>query len=156
MKVSIQKTDKLLNRLAGALILVASILFTGCPNKITVKPETFAVTFGAGDHGTVEASVDGKALTSGSVVQKDKTVDFTAKPKDSIYEVEKWTVSGGKFEAKGQPGDTTAKVKVTAETTVTVTFKRKAVPVEKITVTVRNTTTALEDGINGNKLLKGK
>ena len=123
----------------------------GCKqNTSTQKPEVCKVIFSAsGGNGILTATPAGGAETATSplTIEKGKTVEFTAKPQGSSYEVEKWTVSGGKFEAKGQLGDTTARVKVTAETTVTVTFKRQAIPVEKLTVTVRNTTTALEDGI---------
>ena len=87
------RTNRLLSRLAVGLMLAAMALFTGCPNKITVKPETFAVTFNAGEHGTVGATVDSKPISSGNVVQKDKTVVFTAVPEKG-YEVEKWTVNG--------------------------------------------------------------
>ena len=44
---------------AAVLMLAAMALFTGCPNKITVKPETFAVTFSAGEHGTLKAKAEG-------------------------------------------------------------------------------------------------
>ena len=119
MKGTIQKTIKPLSRFAGALMLVASFLFTGCPNKVTVKPEMFAVTFSAGEHGTVGAAVDGKAITSGDVVQKDKTVVFTARPADG-YAIEKWAVNGTTV-----ANNTTASYsrKVTAKTDVKVFFK---------------------------------
>ena len=119
MKGTIQKTIKPLSRFAGALMLVASFLFTGCPNKVTVKPEMFAVTFSAEEHGTVGAAVDGKAITSGDVVQKDKTVVFTARPADG-YAIEKWAVNGTTV-----ANNTTASYsrKVTAKTDVKVFFK---------------------------------
>ena len=71
-------------------MLAAMALFTGCPNKITVKPETFAVTFSAGEHGTLKAKADGVTETNKSPisVEKDKTVVFTAVPEKG-YEVEK-------------------------------------------------------------------
>ena len=119
MKGTIQKTIKPLSGFAGALMLVASFLFTGCPNKVTVKPEMFAVTFSAGEHGTVGAAVDGKAITSGDVVQKDKTVTFTAQT-NAGYEVERWTVND-----TAVANNTTASYshKVTAKTDVKVFFK---------------------------------
>ena len=44
------------------------------------------------------------------------------------YVVDKWTISGSSFESgSGADGSTTAKVKVTANTTVNVTFKQQAV-----------------------------
>ena len=119
MKGTIQKTIKPLSRFAGALMLVASFLFTGCPNKVTVKPEMFAVTFSAGEHGTVKATVDSKPITSGDAVQKDKTVTFTAEA-HAGYDVEKWTVNSTTV-----ANNTTASYshKVTAKADVKVFFK---------------------------------
>ena len=137
MKGTIQKTIKPLSRFAGALMLVASFLFTGCPNKVTVKPEMFAVTFSAGEHGTVGAAVDGKAITSGDVVQKDKTVTFTAEA-HAGYDVEKWTVNSTTVE-----NTTTASYsrKITAKTEVKVFFK----PSGDIKYTVKH----LQEGLDG-------
>ena len=100
-------------------MLVAAFLFTGCPNKVTVKPEMFAVTFSAGEHGTVKATIDSKPITSGRVVQKDKTVTFTAEA-HAGYDVEKWTVNSTTVE-----NTTTAPYsrKITAKTEVKVFFK---------------------------------
>ena len=137
MKGTIQKTIKPLSRFAGALMLVASFLFTGCPNKVTVKPEMFAVTFSAGEHGTVKATVDSKPITSGDAVQKDKMVVFTAKPADG-YDVEKWTVNSTTVE-----NTTTASYsrKITAKTEVKVFFK----PSGDTKYTVRH----LQEGLDG-------
>ena len=137
MKGTIQKTIKPLSRFAGALMLVASFLFTGCPDKVTVKPEMFAVTFSAGEHGTVGAAVDGKAITSGDVVQKDKTVTFTAQA-NAGYDVEKWTVNSTTVE-----NTTTASYsrKVTAKTEVKVFFKPSG--------DTRYTVKHLQEGLDG-------
>ena len=80
---------------AAVLLLAAMVLFTGCPNKITVKPVTFAVTFNAGEHGTLKAKADGVTETDKSPisVEKDKTVTFTATP-NSDYKVKGWTRDG--------------------------------------------------------------
>ena len=80
------RTNRLLSRLAVGLMLAAMALFTGCPNKITVKPETFAVTFSAGEHGTLKAKADGVTETDKSPisVEKDKTVTFTAMPAENF------------------------------------------------------------------------
>ena len=123
------RTNRLLSRLAVGLMLAAMALFTGCPNKITVKPETFAVTFSAGEHGTVGATVDSKPISSGNVVQKDKTVVFTAVPEKG-YEVEKWTVNGT---AAANNVSTTYSHKVTAKIEVKVSFK--ALPPAAVAVT---------------------
>ena len=85
-----RRINRLLSRLAVGLMLAAMALFTGCPNKITVKPETFAVTFSAGEHGALKAKANGVTETDKSPisVEKDKTVTFTAKPADG-YVVDK-------------------------------------------------------------------
>ena len=92
MSIRIYKTTKLLSWIAAGLILAAFVLSCKQPNASA--PETFAVTFSSSDsYGTLEATVDGKAITTGSMVQKDKTVIFTAKP-DTGYKVDKWIVNG--------------------------------------------------------------
>ncbi|WP_052185474.1 SUMF1/EgtB/PvdO family nonheme iron enzyme [Treponema sp. OMZ 838] len=148
MKTRKLKASKLMSLFAIGLVFTVLFLFTGCPNKITVKPETFAVTFSAGEHGSVGAAVDSKPITSGSVVEKDKTVVFTAVPEKG-YEVEKWTIEGGAFESgTGTDGNTTAKVKVTATVTVTVSFK--VLPPSDVAVTFG------VDGTPPNGTLKAK
>ena len=80
---------------AAVLMLAAMALFTGCPNKITVKPETFAVTFSAGEHGTLKAKAEGIAETETSpiTIEQGKTVTFRATP-DSGYRVKGWMRDG--------------------------------------------------------------
>ena len=80
---------------AAVLMLAAMALFTGCPNKITVKPETFAVTFSAGEHGTLKAKAEGIAETETSpiTIEQGKIVTFTATA-DSGYRVKGWTRDG--------------------------------------------------------------
>ena len=89
------RTNRLLSRLAVGLMLAAMALFTGCPNKITVKPVTFEVTFSAGEHGTLKAKSDGIAETETSpmTIEQGKTVTFRATP-DSGYRVKGWTCDG--------------------------------------------------------------
>ncbi|WP_315450571.1 SUMF1/EgtB/PvdO family nonheme iron enzyme [uncultured Treponema sp.] len=89
------RTNRLLGRLAVGLMLAAMALFTGCPNKITVKPVTFEVTFSAGEHGTLKAKADGIAETETSpiTIEQGKTVTFRATP-DSGYRVKGWTCDG--------------------------------------------------------------
>ena len=89
------RTNRLLSRLAVGLMLAVMALFTGCPNKITVKPVTFEVTFSAGEHGTLKAKADGvtETETSPITIEQGKTVTFTATP-DSGYRVKGWTRDG--------------------------------------------------------------
>ncbi|EEV21608.1 hypothetical protein TREVI0001_1372, partial [Treponema vincentii ATCC 35580] len=49
-------------------------------------------------------------------------ITFTATANPG-YRVDTWAITGGAIQAGGQQGDATAKVKVTANTTVNVTFK---------------------------------
>ena len=125
------RISRLLSRFAGTLILAVLFLCIGCPNKITVKPETFAVTFSAGEHGTLKAKADSVTETDKSPisVEKDKTVVFTAVPEKG-YEVEKWTVNGT---AVANNVSTTYSHKVTAAVTVKVSFK--ALPPSVVAVT---------------------
>ena len=90
------RTNRLLSRLAVGLMLAAMALFTGCPNKITVKPETFAVTFSVdGTGGMLKAKAEGIAETETSpiTIEQGKTVTFRATP-DSGYRVKGWTRDG--------------------------------------------------------------
>ena len=129
-----RRINRLLSRLAAVLMLAAMALFTGCPNKITVKPVTFAVTFNAGEHGTLKAKADGVTETDKSPisVEKDKTVVFTAVPEKG-YEVEKWTLDGTEVNGTAL----TYTLKVTANAQVKVFFKPNGgTPITKHTVTI--------------------
>lgn len=59
----------------------------------TFEAETVTVTFSAGSHGSVAATVDGESITSGSKVESGKTVVFTATPAGG-YVVDAWTGEG--------------------------------------------------------------
>ena len=59
----------------------------------TFEAETVTVTFSAGSHGSVAATVDGESITSGSKVESGKTVLFTATPSEG-YVVDAWTGEG--------------------------------------------------------------
>jgi len=129
----------------AAALMLAAMMIVGCKqaqgssssgeeNKKAETPvtpntpaaaEKYAVTFGAGEHGTLKAKADGVTETDKSPisVEKDKTVTFTATA-NTGYKVDKWSICGSSFESgSGAAGSITAKVKVTANTTVNVTFK---------------------------------
>ena len=103
---------------------------TACPNNaggggIPSTPK-HAVTFNVeGGNGTLKATPEGGAETAASPisVEHEKTVTFTATA-ETDYKVEKWTITGGTFVEGGSEGSPTAKVKVTAAATVTVSFTR--------------------------------
>ena len=116
--------------------------------------KTYAVNFSvAGTGGTLKAEGDGitQPATSPISVEEGKAVIFTAKANDG-YKIGKWTVTGSVLETgTGADGSPTAKVKITADTTVSVSFEPN--PVEggavlilspdKLTIKVRAVT---EDG----------
>ncbi len=91
--------------------------------KVSFKIQQFPIEMTHGDNGTLTATLYGNTLTSGSKVDLGKTVTFTATPNDT-FKVGEWTVSGGELESgTGKDGSETAKVKITAETKVNVTFE---------------------------------
>ena len=115
--------------LGAAAFMFAAVFIAGCKTEVSSSdpvPETFALTFKPGEHGSVDAKAGGKAVATGAKLEKGTTVEFTATP-ESGYEVDKWTVTGGELvEGTGADGSTTAKVKVTANTKVNVNFTKKS------------------------------
>ena len=113
----------------AAAILLAAVFTTGCKTDTgsgDPAPETFTVEMTAGEHGTLSAS---PVIPAGGKVVKDTVITFTATPADG-YGVDKWTITGGTFEAgTSTDGSTTAKVKITANTTVKVSFYKEYVKV---------------------------
>ena len=100
------------------------------------------VTFKAA---ALTATLDGKPFTGGDVAE-GKIVEFTAN--DNDYAVENWTVAPkDALTEGGKPGESTAKVKITAATTVKVTFSPyKKVAFEKLDEYLK-TANAASDGI---------
>ena len=119
--------------------------------SVSFTKKTYAVNFSvAGTGGTLKAEGDGitQPATSPITVEHGKEVIFTAKADDG-YKVGKWTVTGSVLEGStGADGSPTAKVKITADTTVSVSFEPN--PVEggavlilspdKLTIEVRAVT----------------
>ena len=117
--------------LGAAAFMFAAVFIAGCKTEAVSDPvpETFALTFKPGEHGSVDAKAGGKAVATGAKLEKGTTVEFTATP-ESGYEVDKWTVTGGELvEGTGAEGSTTAKVKVNGDVTVSVTFTHVYEPV---------------------------
>ena len=118
---------KVLNLLAAGLLVAALVL--GCNTNVSnggeVQPPTppvtdgYTVTMSAGVNGSITAN---PVIPAGGKVAKDAEITFTATANPG-YRVHTWTITGGTIQAGGQQGDTTAKVKVIADTTVNVTFK---------------------------------
>ena len=104
-------------------------VFEADGTPITKHTVTFNVD---GGNGYLEAKVDGTKINSGDQVEKGKTVEFTAKP-FSDYSVDTWSVDGNTFEeGSGAAGSQTARVKITAGTTVKVKFKPTLTDQEKV------------------------
>jgi len=101
------------------------------------------VTFKAA---ALTATLDGKTIGTGAMVAEGETVVFTAK--DDKYAVENWIVTPtDALIAGGKLGESTAKVKITAATTVKVTFSPyKKVTFEKLDDYLK-TANAASDGI---------
>ena len=114
---------------SATAILLAAVFTIGCKtNKRSgaPAPETFTVEMTAGEHGTLSAS---PVIPANGKVAKDTVITFTAAPA-SGYKVDKWTITGGTFETgTGTEGSLTAKVKITANTTVKVSFYKEYVKV---------------------------
>jgi len=123
---------KVLNRAVSitALLLAAGLLFTGCPQKVKEEPKpvyyTVNLVHEGGSLTAAPAIQDGKAL-------KDSEITFTAIPANaSTHEVDKWEITGGQVVSGGEDESISVKVKITANTTVKVTFKKKdTVPTDK-------------------------
>ena len=82
------------------------------------------VTFSVeGGHGTLKAVVSDKEINSGDKVEEGKTVTFTATA-ESGYRVNTWVISPSEaIKSGGKKGETTATLKITANTTVSVSFE---------------------------------
>ena len=133
-------------------------------NTVTKNTELYAkweikkykVDFSSLDaNGTLSAKLDGGNFTTGNDVEHGKTVEFTAAITAADYQVEKWTITGGDFESgTGTEGSLTASVKITAATTVNVTFRPadKTYKVDDISFTQKgiNAVTEKTVGYEGN------
>ncbi|QHX43016.1 leucine-rich repeat domain-containing protein [Treponema vincentii] len=124
MKTIHKKNTTFLNLAAAALMVAALVL--GCKPNVSnggeVQPpvtDGCTITMSAGANGSITAS---PVIPAGGKVAKGTEITFTATANPG-YRVDTWTITGGTIQAGGQQGDTTAKVKVIADTTVNVMFK---------------------------------
>ena len=120
------------------IALIVAVMFFGCKQNMGNESKTpsqpkYTLTFSVdGGNGFLEAKVDGTKINSRDQVEKGKTVVFTAKP-FSDYSVDTWSIDGNTFEeGSGTAGNRTAKVKITAGTTVKVKFKPTLTDQEKV------------------------
>ena len=95
--------------------------------KLTFKRNGNFITFGVDGtpaNGRLKATVDGNEIHSGDNVEQEKIVTFTAIP-DEGYAADKWALSHGSFEpGSGTVYNKTAKVKVTEDTEIKVSFTK--------------------------------
>ena len=89
------------------------------------KAKTDTVNFNVdGGDGNLTATLNGSSFTGGEV-EHGNTVEFRAKPKEG-YKVDKWSITPDYALIEGGTKiSKTAKVKITTNTTVTVSFKKK-------------------------------
>ena len=86
----------------------------------TPTPAKYTVTLNQTANGNVTAS---PAIPTDKQVDKDTLITFTATANEG-YKIGKWTVTGSTLEANtGADGSKTAKVKITANTSVSVSFE---------------------------------
>ena len=131
MKTIHKKNTTFLN-LAAAVLMVAALVL-GCNTNVSnggeVQPpvtDGCTITMSAGANGSITAN---PIIPAGGKVAKDTEITFTATANPG-YRVDTWTVTPTEaLIADGQQGDAPAKVKVTANTTVNVTFKAIKYPV---------------------------
>lgn len=89
--------------------------------KDGTKQATYTVTFNAGENGALTASVDGKAVVTGSILEKGKDVLFTASPAEN-YRVKEWTVDGKTVSGNKTTALTVSSVQ--ASKVITVAFEK--------------------------------
>ena len=170
MKSNLYKKSGRLFSWAAIVIFAASFIFTGCPGTTSVpgtaktpgKPSAttqnkYNITFSVeGGHGTFTAAIDGESVPSLKTkpiqIEYGKTLVFTAEA-DTGYEVDKWTGA-----APDEHNKNRATLTVSADVTVTVSFKRKVYPVSFEYKGGNGTLTATMDGtvFNGGKVAHGK
>jgi len=141
-------------KLGAVALITATMFFTACNQagggggekpKPAPKPTKYTVTLNQTSNGTVTAS---PAIPDDKLMPKDTIITFTAKANDG-YKIGKWTVTGSALEAgTGTEGSTTAKVKITANTTVSVSFEANNNPPNPPTPT--KYTVTLTQPVNGN------
>ena len=112
--------------LGAAAFMLAAVFTMACKMETNSAPETFSVQFDAKEHGALIAKVSGKQINADTKQEKGTIVEFTATPEDG-YAVDTWTITGSAFEKNsGTDGSLTAKVKITKNTTVNVSFTKNS------------------------------
>ena len=133
-------------KLGAVALITATMFFTACNQAVggnsgtgggggKPTPTKYTVTLNQTANGTVTSSPE---IPADKLMPKDTIITFTATAKVG-YKIGKWTVTGGVLETNtGADGSSTAKVKITADTQVSVSFKE--IPKHAITFSVDSTT----------------
>ena len=140
-------------KLGVVALITATMFFTACNQAgggggekptPTPTPTKYTVTLNQTANGNVTAS---PAIPTDKQVAKDTIITFTATANDG-YKIGKWTVTGSALEANtGAEGSSTAKVKITANTSVSVSFEANNNPPNPPTPT--KYTVTLTQPVNG-------
>ena len=104
-----------------ALALIATLVFIGCQqsnDENTHPAKKYKVTLEKAINGNVTASFE---LPQDGMVEENKEITFTATGNKG-YIVDSWTISAGTFIEGGNKGSETAKIKVSRDVTIGVTF----------------------------------
>ncbi len=147
---STQNALSAFKKLGAVALITATMFFTACNQAVggnsgtgggggkptpTPTPTKYTVTLNQTANGTVTAS---PAIPDDKLMPKDTIITFTATA-ESGYKIGKWTVTGSALEAgTGAEGSPTAKVKITADTQVSVSFEE--IPKHAINFSVDSTT----------------
>lgn len=99
--------------------ITITVTFKQTTPKPTPEPKKHTVTITQTEYGTVSAD---PTLPTDNKVKEGDTITFTAKANAHCL-IGKWNITGGTKLEGGTDGAETAKVKVTSDVTVTVTFK---------------------------------
>ena len=99
--------------------------------------QKYTVTLMQSEHGSVTAE---PAIPSDNQIAKDTEITFTAQA-NAGYQINTWSITGDVLQSGGKSGNISAKVKITANTTVQVTFK----PIEYASVPYAGLDTYLKD-----------
>ena len=135
-------------KLGVVALITATMFFTACNQAVggnsgggggkptpTPTPTKYTVTLNQTANGTVTSSPE---IPADKLMPKDTEITFTATA-NAGYKIGKWTVTGSTLETNtGAEGSSTAKVKITADTQVSVSFE--AIPKHAITFSVDSTT----------------
>ena len=99
--------------------------------------QKYTVTLMQSEHGSVTAE---PAIPSDNQIAKDTEITFTAQA-NAGYQINTWSITGDVLQSGGKSGNISAKVKITANATVQVTFK----PIEYASVPYAGLDTYLKD-----------